>query len=621
MIWNSDHIQAAALKGPDVVSRFCANADTIGPSRRPTTVAIVGGGPKGFYAVERLVYALAKAGQLAETAIHWFNTDRWFGVGSNFRTDQPEFLLINNSIGTIDTATLPGDRHPFVKWINQNRLGEFPLATHLDFASRALVGFYLSDAVVHFLTRLPKGTDVRLLKSRVTHIVQSDGNLRILVAGGGTEQELPVAYQSVMLATGHSYSQRHPVWTAFAEAFPDAHYMPQVYPLNKLNRIAAGKPVAIQGLGLTFVDAVLALTEGRGGVFTEKDGVGLTYRPSGYEPSLIIPFSRSNLPMIARSPVDATSCYRLRFVTKSWADNLRSKYGAKVDFETDIVPILEREMAHAYHRTAWQDFDADDATMDCRIAALPTHQRFAIDRFLFGSFPVNKTASKSHHEQMLGYLQAGLEAAEKGEQKSPLMAAAGVWREAVPIIRELYAHGGFTGDAHRVFNQRYYGALNRVAFGPPVANMKKILCLAQAGYIQFLFSTPPQIQLDRQKQQFIISADSNQIEVPALVDARIARLNLAAGNAALFVNLLASGTATPMVNGGFQPGCPAISPNGYLLGADGKETKIAVYGTPTEGVTLDNDSLSPACNDLATPWAQTVAADMTQQKSTQHPIV
>lgn len=616
MIWKTEYISLSARKSVDAVYRSCVNPEVIGQQRRPAAFAVVGGGPKGYYAVERLVYALTQSGQLAEASIHWFNTDRWFGCGGNFRPDQPEFLLVNNSIGTIDAAAIRGKRNPLVNWINRHRLAECPSATYVDFASRTLVGHYLSDTVSHFLRRLPAGADVQLVIGRVRDIVRVDGNLRIQVVERGTEQELPVIYQSVMLATGHSYNQHHPEWTAFAQAVPGVDYIPHVYPINSLNRIPAGKPVAIRGLGLTFVDTVLALTEGRGGVFREEASV-VSYHPSGHEPSKIFAFSRSNLPMIARSPINLANRYRLRFLTTHWAAKLRNERGAEVDFATDIIPVLEREMAHAYHRTAWRDFDSNDAAVDCRITVLPDDQRFAIDRLLFGTFPLHETAGESHHQRILGYLKTGLAEAAKGERESPLMAALAVWCEAVPIIRQLYNNGGFSGDTHRVFLQSYYSALNRVAFGPPATNMKKIYCLAEAGYIHFPCSAPPQVQTDRQKQVFVLSDGPRQAEAPVLIDARIARPDVAAGNTAIFANLLATGLATPMDNGGFQPGCVAIAPTGHLLGADGQPTDIAVYGTPTEGATLDNDSLSPSCNDLATPWAESVAASMTHPKAKQ----
>lgn len=37
------------------------------------------------------------------------------------------------------------------------------------------------------------------------------------------------------------------------------------------------------------------------------------------------------------------------------------------------------------------------------------------------------------------------------------------------------------------------------------------------------------------------------------------------------------------------------------------QESISLYGTPTEGLTLDNDTLSRKRNDFASQWAQDVA--------------
>ena len=57
--------------------------------------------------------------------------------------------------------------------------------------------------------------------------------------------------------------------------------------------------VRCKGFALTFIDTMLALTEGRGGVFT-LSATGYTYTPSGTEPRRIAPFSRSARPMRAK---------------------------------------------------------------------------------------------------------------------------------------------------------------------------------------------------------------------------------------------------------------------------------------------------------------------------------
>ncbi|WP_244925730.1 FAD/NAD(P)-binding protein [Corynebacterium bovis] len=65
-----------------------------------------------------------------------------------------------------------------------------------------------------------------------------------------------------------------------------------VYPPDGLRSIPAGARVLVRGAALTFIDAALELTVGRGGRFVGT-GTGLTYRPGGGEPAVIRPVCRS----------------------------------------------------------------------------------------------------------------------------------------------------------------------------------------------------------------------------------------------------------------------------------------------------------------------------------------
>ena len=66
----------------------------------------------------------------------------------------------------------------------------------------------------------------------------------------------------------------------------------------------------MKGIGLTFIDAVLSLTEGRGGTFERMPDGRLSYRASGGEPATILPFSRSGLPMAPKPHDLPVACAR-----------------------------------------------------------------------------------------------------------------------------------------------------------------------------------------------------------------------------------------------------------------------------------------------------------------------
>lgn len=109
-----------------------------------------------------------------------------------------------------------------------------------------------------------------------------------------------------------------------------------------------------EGFGLTCIDAILALTEGRGGQFEAVDSGKLTYTSSGKEPDRIFPFSRTGLPMVPRTGKadDKTPLYFLR------EDALASFKKAKsVSFKQTPLPLIRWKAEKTSCRLPYQSSD------------------------------------------------------------------------------------------------------------------------------------------------------------------------------------------------------------------------------------------------------------------------
>ncbi|WP_161554536.1 FAD/NAD(P)-binding protein [Sinomicrobium soli] len=554
-------------------------------------IAVVGGGPKGLYALERAVSAL-KDGS-GKCCIHWFNSDNFFACGPNFRTTQPEFLLINFCIGHIrcHTRALPVSVIPsfpdLVEWIAAKTTSEERPAAE-DFASRALVGTYLRDYLYCLFDHLPEHIEICMVAREITAMEPLPG-------GRIAFPPLPgYVYRSVLLCTGHCYDNS----TSFPDEItekPGFLYFRSPYPVALLDAIPAGDAVAVLGMGLSFTDVALALTEGRGGRFHGRDT--LTYSPSGSEP-LLYPFSRSNLPMIPRMGIYHKT-YRLFYLSQEWADRLKKK--KPLDFTSDILPVLQKEICFAYYSTLLgsREENAVSEYMD----KLPGAQRFGWKQLLFPAAQWQKEYS-SYGAFIIDYMAHTIAEAEKGECHSPLMAAAAVWRIATPLVAQLYEFCGFTGESHREFLKNWYGPLSRVSFGPPVVNMKKVLALIRSGTIRLPGEPPAQLRVDQ--EQVMLSVPDGLQTVTALIDARIARAALEKGNNRLYANLNDKGLVTPLVNDTFRVGAITLDRNGRVITASGSVLQVYAYGTPTEGTVLDNDSLSREKHNFGALWARTL---------------
>src|SRR5690606_31201154 len=109
--------------------------------------------------------------------------------------------------------------------------------------------------------------------------------------------------------------------------------------------------VGIIGIGLTFIDIALTLTEGRGGSFQQG-----TYHRSGKEPT-IYPFSRTSLPILCRGPqyqMQRTLYILTESQFKKWM-----RRSAKIDFVTEVLPLIEEEVQLAYYAVMFNITDLE----------------------------------------------------------------------------------------------------------------------------------------------------------------------------------------------------------------------------------------------------------------------
>ncbi len=263
----------------------------------PFKIAIVGLGPKGLYGFERILAQL-KANPVKENVeIHLFNKTRFMGSGDIYRSDQPGYLLMNFANRYINMWT--EESPPSVVKLNL-RLSEYialEKQTPLDeidplYSSRTTVGCYLENGFAQLSHNLPENVILKQHVAEVRSIEKTDETYSISFMQRDKRCRL-TGFQHILITTGH---QRHkePMKTNY-------NTVPFIYPVKQnLSGVTKQNTVAVKGMGLTFIDTVLALTEGKGGVFKIAGDEKLVYKPSGKEPKRIFPFSKSGWPMLPK---------------------------------------------------------------------------------------------------------------------------------------------------------------------------------------------------------------------------------------------------------------------------------------------------------------------------------
>lgn len=605
-------------------------------------VAIIGGGPKGIYGFERLTAWLKICTPSERVEIHIYNRSDSFGAGENYRTKQPSYLVMNNPAGEInmwsDEKPLPvvPEPHSFQEWLNQ--IERINISKN-DYTSRAMAGRYLSHGFDSITSNLPENVYGNYMVGEVIDIYNDSGKYSIRLKAEGNEKT--DQYDHILLATGHP-KYRETKETLNLQSFTDEHekagYVPFVYPAETVfSNVPPNCSVGMKGMGLTFVDAVLALTEGREGRFERDEKTDkLNYVPSGKEPKVIYPFSRSGLPMFPRKSVPNQN-NELVFFKRSVMQ--RFETGKKLDFEQQIWPLLKKDMTYAYYDIAMKsagypmglfvcnDFEDVERFVAEYHKKFPSEIRFDVEKFLNPLLAVNVYKGERYNQYIKSLYNDYLKEARKGELKSPLAAVTAVWRKASSLFCEVYSFGGFTPESHRYFDSSIRGKLNRVTFGPPVKSAEKIYALMEAGMLNFDAARNPELVLDEEYGSFILQSKPNNTRYPVqyLVDARIPKVSLADDPSPLFQNLLNRGLITIYENrlgkDAYRPGAINITRQGFVINKNGRINRgIAVTGTPTEGITFDNDTLSRSRNNFVDDWAEFISREYSKSTSKEYAI-
>jgi hypothetical protein len=549
------------------------------------SVAIVGLGPKGLYCLERLC-AMQKEHPLQEPLhVHVFDRAERFGASPIYDTSQPEHILVNVSVGELDAwdvddpPPVSGRGPDFVTWYAMQHGAEL---TGDEYLPRSVVGGYLIDVVRRIVDHVPDGMTLQCHAADVIDIARSDGAYRLHVRGGAE-----VAADKILLATGHSRpirSASEEGYESFAKRHERAQFIRFVYPVVEMMKpVPATARVAMLGIGLTFIDALLELTEGRGGRFVRGGDGALAYERSGGEPAVVFPFSRTGLPMTPKARDLPKVPRPLTFVTPAVLENLRrTKSDGKLDFDGDVLPLVEREMEAEYRRVAG---DAG-AHFDCRMVVEP------------------------HIDGVADYLEREIERARVGQSHDPVKAAISLWSEIRTAIGTVLRFGGFTPESHRKLVEYYFPRFKRVTFGPPIVNAEKLLALVKAGVVDFSVSRNPRIVTNEQLGCFEIRGEHEVRDADVLIDARYPKTDVARDAAPLMRNLQRRGIIRPFRNRSYAPGAIDMNEGAqFVIGANGLPNEdIAVVGIPTEGNLVGN--LSVTRDPYAAVWAAEVMRQM-----------
>ena len=566
------------------------------------TIAVVGLGPRGMIFVERLMAHLRQRPELAIELLLFDSSTPGPGLHG---LDLPDYLSLNTVASQLSfyphSDAVGGEaRHEaptFDQWCRARdvRLDEDGLTvgsrgdnvTPGCFLPRRLLGAYLADCAHKLVSTAPANIRVHLVAEKVSDIGRSDDGRRHWL---GTASGCRYHADRVFLAVGHG-----PSGWAQAGLSPDA--------------VAPREVVVLDGLGLTAMDMVAALTRGRRGTF-RRDGETLRYRPSGREPKIVLS-SRTGLPFRARpdwSPQDEAHCIRPIFFTAAAVDRLRDKCAdGRLDFREDILPLIALEMQAIYRITEMRLHQGAGAA--AALEAMLRYERSGRDpatalRRLDGSATGTfdpwhylrtepwRGDPETYQRGIIREIERDVGECRRGVLGSPLKAALEVWRTQRDTLRYAVNGESLTDASRAQFYAVYAPLSNRLVGGPQKERHEELATLVEADIVTL---RAPRHILDLPSERS--SREGRRVaDAGRTVRAHIGSSGLTRRDTSLLASLRSQGRIRS-VEEGVVDGI-LVDAHGHPVGANGEvDQTLWIVGPAVEGSSYYNHYVgTPAPN-------------------------
>jgi diaminopimelate decarboxylase len=500
--------------------------------------------------------------------VRLFDPTRTPGAGPNYDPALPEYLRMNFAAEQIDMwPTGAPRRESFQDWRDHDgdETGTDP------YPPRAQVGRYLSDGLMGLLD--DPGRRIEIGHARV-----DVGALTRDARGWHVNGERDLAFDEVLLATGHAQSSSRGL---AAGGWPHtARLVEAVFPVDErltVPTVQTGATVAIRGFALTMIDAALALTEGRGGLFAGSDPLRPRYESSGSEPAALLPYSRTGRPMLAKTDPQWARSRGLDAhgrPAREAIEGLRDP----VSIEHGLLPALGAVAAKMLVQAGGASGESE--RIRDWLASMAT-----------GGTPSSASAAEELARSVA--IAAGLEPPDHQ------WALGHAWRTSYSAIVSRFGGQRLAASQWPAF-RRLAAEMERIAFGPPPRNAAKLLALVQAGFVDLGFLAG---SLAEHSGGTCLSAGRRRIEVDVVVDAVLPGPGALGLDQEPVAQLVAEGLArVPSGRRGIE-----LTPEAVCIGDTGEPTPgLAAVGRPTEDWVIGNDTLSRSLHDTPDRWARRV---------------
>lgn len=523
------------------------------PARHSTRLAIIGCGPRGLQCLEAACRNLSPE-MLAQLQITVYEPCEALGAGCVYDPQQPHVLRMNFASQHIDfwktdaDSTTPASTS-LIGWLRDH----YPrFAVDDQYVPRAIVGEYLNGCYTTVEAKLANAMSYEVVRERVSgvRLLQSCWEV--------TAENVAKQFDLVIVTTGHEGLRR----SDRLEQNKGTRFVFPVQTNLSEKNVPPNSSVLVRGFGLTAIDATLAMTEGRGGSFSNSQ-LRTEYQPSGREPAKIVLHSRSGRPMLAK-PTAAVEQVPDHF----WNE-----------FRELLKPLDRTPRTTNFQRDIW-------SVVHQAAAELLGHSGDSVSASDVAQWYHGWERSKMRSSAALEAIRQSF-LVSIGERPRDIASALGeAWRKLYPEIVAAISYGGLCESQWPKF-LRIASEMERIAFGPPSRSVRRMLSLVDAGIVV----------LTNHEVEFA----PNQFD--ACIDAVIAPPHQPSVNGPI-----ASLTAQGMVELDVTTGAVMVDAKGQAIHSrsDTAASGLYIFGRASEGWVVGNDTLSRTLHDHIEQWSKSL---------------
>lgn len=567
------------------------------------TVAIIGIGPRGSYALERYIIELAKSNILQNLHLLLFDAQGKFGYGPVYELTQNDANWLN-----ISERILLLDKRPAIQYENIT-IPSFPSYHEWldkDFASselsdldnyplRSKLGSYLHQRFQSLAVPLQKEKIISTIISTVVKVDKMNTCLFIECADSSRYDNV----DEVLITIGHQpteESSQLKEWNELMSNDQGIRLYSSPYPLSNYldSALDGNSSIGVRGFGLAMIDIVRGIANKFGEfAITNRQTRKFSYSSVHKCKNLIIPFSLDGLPPVPK-PLNAEidnwfkpNEKQIKRFEEIIGDKEIHKSARTFDFLIEaFAPIAARIFSGLSSVYAFQTNSKEEIT-DIIKAWLNDDQYM---------HPTILNVNQSAYKLMQEF--AGM---ASGMRDISLDYCIGqVWRHCQPSIYDKLSYNDCQNDiVVEIVNLDE--RVKRYSFGPPVDSIQQLIALVDAEVLSLEWVKNPGIDLSI--KGWNLNNGSKTILVKSMINSVLDAPVLKAVNSPVIRHLLAN----DMIKAVHDDLGIATDACGYILSEGSSDLPIAVLGRLAKGTIIGVDAILECFGQRPLAWAEAAA--------------